>query len=345
MTDSFLQRIWYGKSPLSWLLWPLSLVFIWVTWIRRSLYRSGVLRTHRVDRPVIVVGNITVGGTGKTPLVLWLAASLRTHGMVPAIITRGYGGAAVSWPQIVSAANNPTEVGDEAVLLAQRFGGIVVAGPDRVASARKAIELGATIVVSDDGLQHYRLSRNFEIAVVDAERDVGNGFRLPAGPLRESESRLGECDAVVRHVRSSQRAAAAQRKQSFEYVMRSHLGAVYSLATQERRALSSFAASPVNAIAAIGNPNSFFESLRNAGLKLTVRALQDHAALTARDVSFENGSPVLMTEKDAVKCRGFADDRCWAVALEVEVEDGNALLDAIVRKLDTETGAAHSAHS
>ena len=127
--------------------------------------------------------------------------------------------------------------------------------------------------------------------------------------------------------------------------MRSHLGEAYSLATHERRSLNAFVGRQINALAAIGNPNSFFESLRNAGLEPNARALRDHASLTARDISFDNGLPVLMTEKDAVKCRGFADDRCWAVALEVDVEGGNALLDAIARKLDTETRAAHSAHT
>jgi tetraacyldisaccharide 4'-kinase len=342
MTDAFLQRVWYGKSVFAALLWPLSLIFIVLSTIRRWSYRVGVLRVDTVAKPVIVVGNVTVGGTGKTPFVLWLAESLRARGLVPGIVTRGYGGAADSWPQSVTVATDPIEVGDEAALLAKRFGGIVVAGPDRVQSAQHAIDLGATVIVSDDGLQHYRLARDFEIAMVDAGRLFGNGLRLPAGPLRESRERIKECDAAVRHVRDSQVPSSQPLGHPREFVMRSRLGAATSVVTQQHRALESFSGTPVHAFAAIGNPQSFFASLRNAGLQTSERSLRDHASISVNDLSFGDDAPVLMTEKDAVKCRSFADSRCWSVSLEVDVEGGELLLEAIVGKLDTSKSAAHS---
>src|SRR5215831_16978855 len=185
MIDSTLQRIWYGRSPLALLLLPLSWVFIALAALRRLLYRSGTLKAVRVAKPVIVVGNITVGGTGKTPLVIWIANALGERGHRVSIVTRGYRGTSPQWPRDVTAESSTSEVGDEAVLLAKCTRAIVVAGRDRVAAAERAIELGAEIVLTDDGLQHYRLARSMEIAVVDAARRFGNGLRMPAGPLRE----------------------------------------------------------------------------------------------------------------------------------------------------------------
>jgi tetraacyldisaccharide 4'-kinase len=320
--DSALQRIWYqrGPAPLlaSYLLWPLSMVFAIVAQSRRTLYRIGVLPSQRVNCPVIVVGNITVGGTGKTPFVIWLVEELRAKGFNPAVITRGYGGQAPQWPQHVTPQSDPHQVGDEAVLIATRTLAVVVAGPDRVADAQLAINLGADIVICDDGLQHYRLQRDAEIVLIDAERGVGNGRFLPAGPLREGVSRLSNVSAVVLHQRGEiQQAKPIAIKDPV--TVSSSLGRVRSVATTEQRALSSFLNRPVHAVAGIGHPEAFFTALRAAGLEIDAKALPDHAVLTAADISYDDAAPVLMTEKDAVKCRSFADARCWSVELTMTV--------------------------
>jgi tetraacyldisaccharide 4'-kinase len=315
-----LQRVWYdGAAPwLSWLLLPLSWLFRGIVSVRRAAYRRGWLSSVRVARPVIVVGNITVGGTGKTPFTMWLAHRLQARGLRVGIVLRGYGGRSAHWPREVTARTAWEEVGDEAVLLAERTGAIVVAGPDRVADARRAIELGADVVLSDDGLQHYRLARDCEIAVVDAKRGLGNHRLLPAGPLRESAARLSAVDLRVLRGPSEPtpqaHAGAAQQVR-----ISSMLGEAVSLTTGQRRRVQSFADTPVHAIAAIGHPAAFFASLRALGLEVQEHALADHARLGRTDISFDDGRPVLMTEKDAVKCRAIADERHWAVRMDVHM--------------------------
>ncbi len=321
--DTFLQQMWYrGRAPwLRILLLPLSALFWLIVTLRRTAYRIGILRSRAVGRPVIVIGNITVGGTGKTPFVIWLAELLQGRGMRVGIVLRGYGGRSSQWPRDVSPETSAADVGDEAVLHAARTGAIVVAGPDRVAAATRAIELGAGIVLCDDGLQHYRLARDAEIAVVDAQRGLGNRLLLPAGPLREPPSRLKAVDLLV----STQRSAADATQVSSSIVTSAHLGDVIALRSGERRTLASFAGTPVHAIAGIGNPQAFFDSLQAAGLQVDGRPLPDHAALTAADMEFGDSVPVLMTEKDAVKCRGLADDRHWAVRLDIDVSEADRM--------------------
>lgn len=314
--DTFLQQLWYrGRTPwLRLLLLPLSALFWLLVTLRRGAYRLGVLRSHTVGKPVVVIGNITVGGTGKTPFVIWLAELLQGRGMRVGIVLRGYGGGSTHWPRDVRPETPAAEVGDEAVLHASRTGAIVVAGPDRVAAATRAIELGADVVLCDDGLQHYRLARNAEVAVVDAQRGLGNRLLLPAGPLREPASRLKTVDLLVSTHRSG-----ASPVQGSSLVTAARLGDAVSLRSGERRALASFAGAPVHAIAAIGNPQAFFDGLQAQGLQVDARALPDHAALTGADIEFDDRAPVLMTEKDAVKCRNLADERHWAVRLDLEV--------------------------
>ncbi|HVF15389.1 MAG TPA: tetraacyldisaccharide 4'-kinase [Steroidobacteraceae bacterium] len=295
------------------MLAPLSILFGIVAFLRRSAFRIGLLRSVRLGRPVIVVGNISVGGTGKTPLVIWITEFLQAKGATVGVVTRGYGGAATLWPQVVTKDSSAQEVGDEAVLIAMRTGTVVVAGPDRIATARRAIELGATVIVSDDGLQHYRLARDCEIVVIDAERQVGNGWLLPAGPLRERATRLQRGDLVV----ATQRGAKAFRRSESEVAADHRIVEAQCITTGERRPLPSFAGAAVHAVAGIGNPEAFFAMLRAHGLQIDPRALPDHAQITAADVSFADGGPVLMTEKDAVKCRAFANGQHWAVRLDV----------------------------
>lgn len=342
--DRQLQRLWYERKPL-WLLiplLPLSLLFALVVALRRAAYRSGLLRSIRIARPVVVIGNITVGGTGKTPFVIWLAQLLQAKGLRVGIVLRGYGGASLQWPREVLAETSSREVGDEAVLLATRTGAIVVAGPDRVAAARRAVERGAEVVLSDDGLQHYRLARDVEIAVIDEYRGLGNRLLLPAGPLREPASRLKSVDLLVR----TQRASASGNEEgrevgiaSRQVVVKAQLTDAVSLITGERRALETFRAGAVHAIAGIGHPAAFFGALQEAGLAVDTRALPDHAQLTREDIRFADDAPVLMTEKDAVKCRAIADERHWAVRLETRISESDA---ALVSSLIDD--ALHSRH-
>ena len=334
--DSRLQQIWYGKSTLALLLAPLSWLFRLALLMRRFAFRIGLLRSFRVSKPVIVVGNITVGGTGKTPLVLWLAKALQDAGHCVGIVMRGYGADHSVVLRDVHADSDPLEAGDEAVLVARKSNAIVVVCRDRVAAARRAIERGASIIVSDDGLQHYALARDVEIAVVDRSRALGNGLLLPAGPLREPAMRLQSVDVVAVNMRESPPQAphfeyqAAESKQAVIHY-RLHIEGVQSLLTGELRSLASFGQTPVHAIAGIGNPAAFFASLRTAGLDVDAHALPDHAAIGISDVAFGDRAPVLMTEKDAVKCQAFADERMWSVAVQVSMSESDAqrLLDVV----------------
>lgn len=345
--DSFLQRLWYdGEAQwLSLLLLPLSWLFRLVAGTRSAAYRVGLLRSIRVARPVIVVGNITVGGTGKTPFTIWLAAQLQARGLRVGVILRGYGGQSAQWPRHVTPETSWEEVGDEAVLLASRTGAIVVAGPDRVADARQAIELGAEVIVSDDGLQHYRLQRDCEIAVIDAARGLGNRRWLPAGPLREGPSRLARVDLQVLTQRSQQPTPAIAATANTVTAVPVLLDAV-SLATGERRPLQSFSGTRVHAIAGIGHPQAFFDALSAMNITVTGHALPDHARLTTADIRFDDATPVLMTEKDAVKCRAIADQRHWAVRMDVETSARDAaLVAAVVDRIGTPTSTARAART
>lgn len=336
LMDAFLQRVWYEDRSqwFSLLVLPLSWLFGAVAAVRRAAYRRGWARSFRVARPVIVVGNITVGGTGKTPMTIWLAERLQSRGVRIGIVLRGYGGTSTQWPRDVTNETSAEEVGDEAVLLARRTGALVVAGPDRVAAANRAIERGAQVIVCDDGLQHYRLARNLEIAVIDERRGLGNGRLLPSGPLREPPSRLNGVGLKVLTRRTQP--ATTSRPIPNAIVTTPVLGDAVSLGTGERRSLQSFVGSRVHAIAGIGNPQAFFDGLTAVGLKVDAHPLPDHVRLTEAHISFPDGAPVLMTEKDAVKCRPGADTsrlaNCWAVRLDVAIGEADA--QAIDRLLD-----------
>jgi tetraacyldisaccharide 4'-kinase len=334
--DSLLQRVWYdGRAPwLSVALLPLSWLFRLVVACRRAAYRAGVFRKVRVARPVVVVGNVTVGGTGKTPFTIWLATQLQERGVRVGIVLRGYGGKSAHWPRDVAADSAPEEVGDEAVLLASRTGAIVVAGPDRVAAAQRAIERGAQIVLSDDGLQHYRLARDCEIVVIDGRRSVGNRRLLPAGPLREPVSRLAEADLRVVSWRDGAARSLSPAPATIQVWAR--LTHATALVGGETRPVESFAGSRVHAVAAIGHPQQFFAALEQLGIEVAPHPLPDHAQPGAADIRFPDQLPVLMTEKDAVKCRAIADQRHWAVRMDVMMREQDAaavhaMLDRMVR--------------
>lgn len=305
------ERHWQRLTPLSLLLWPLSVLFCLLVAARRALYRTGLLQRQRLPVPVIVVGNLTVGGTGKTPLVIWLATMLKDAGFNPGIVTRGYRGRSRAWPLAVSPDSSPAEAGDEAVLLAQRSGCPVVAGPDRAADARLLLDRGCNVIVSDDGLQHYRLQRDFEIAVIDGARRFGNGLCLPAGPLREPVSRLRQTDWRVSN------GPPLTGELGMELVRTG----IYRLDTPAQRAEpDDFRSGPVHALAGIGHPERFFDSLRVLGLDIIPHPFPDHHAYRPADLEFSDQTPILMTEKDAVKCRGFAKPHHWVVAVAARPE-------------------------
>jgi tetraacyldisaccharide 4'-kinase len=319
---STLERHWYRLTPVSVLLLPLSLIFCTLVQLRRILYRLRVMRGTHMPVPVIVVGNITVGGTGKTPLVIWLANFLRQAGYHPGIITRGYRGNSQTWPVAVTTQTSAEQAGDEAVLLARHSGCPVLAGPERVASARRLAEQGCNVILSDDGLQHYRLHRDIEIAVIDSARRFGNRLCLPAGPLREPVSRLGSVSACV----------ANGVPEAGELGMTLEPAGFYSLAKPERRVVADqFRAGPVHAVAGIGNPERFFSSLRGLGLTVIPHPYPDHHSFAPAELEFSDERPVIMTEKDAVKCQAFATARCWVLA--VEARPDVALGEQILKRL------------
>jgi len=307
-----LQHYWYSRSPLIWPLLPLSGLFFLLSSLRRFLYRFGLLRSYRPSIPIVIVGNISVGGTGKTPLVVWLCQFLRDQGFNPGIINRGYQGKATIWPQQVTATSDATQVGDEAVLLAQRTGCPVVAGPKRIDSVKLLEQQGCDIVISDDGLQHYALQRDIEIAVIDGERRVGNGFLLPAGPLREGIGRLQEVDLVV---------CNGGRAEQGEFLMQVIASDVVSVSEPTKRSpLSIFAGKKVTAVAGIGNPERFFSTLKQAGVEVVRRVFPDHHHFSAADLESAD-NPLLMTEKDAVKCRTIAPADSWYLSVEAKFND------------------------
>ncbi len=322
------------------LLLPLSWLFGLIVAVRRFAFTKRWFPTTRIRVPVVVVGNITVGGTGKTPFTMWLAQKLIDRGFRVGIVLRGYGGKSTEWPQRVEADSDWRIVGDESVLIASQVkDAIVVADPDRVRAAQQAVELGADIIVSDDGLQHYRLQRDVEILVVDEQRQFGNGHLLPAGPLREPVSRSQSVDLCVISRRSE------GLKQAENSAMHRSAGLSGMLATatlqharnlRDNRSvdLDSFRGAHVHAIAAIGHPGAFFNALRARGLDVREHAYRDHAELTAADITFADGAPVLMTQKDAVKCSTFASDRHWSVPLELELSSTDTeLITSMIERI------------
>jgi tetraacyldisaccharide 4'-kinase len=309
-----LDEYWWDRNGIAFLLLPLSWLFCLVVVVRRFAYRLGLMRSTRLPVPVIVVGNITVGGTGKTPLVIWIARYLKSKGYKPGIISRGYGGKASQWPQQVREGSDPVTVGDEAILLARHTGCPMCVGPDRAKAGLALVaNTDCDIVLSDDGLQHYGLKRDIEIAVLDGERGLGNGFCLPAGPLREAPGRLDEVDMVVSNGIAGRRQFRMQLRQ---------LKAVNIADSEIEKPLSDFVgAEPVHAMAGIGNPERFFSQLERAGITVIRHPFPDHHLFSADDILPNDDNQVLMTEKDAVKCSRFAESRHWLIRIEAVVEE------------------------
>ena len=301
--------------------------------LRRALYRVGVLASYRLPVPVIVVGNITSGGTGKTPLVLWVCDFLREQGYAPGIVSRGYGGRGET--MAVRADSAPDIAGDEPVLLAQRSRCPVWIGRNRVAAARALIASNreCNVIVSDDGLQHYGLRRDVEIAVLDGSRGTGNGLPLPAGPLRESTARLAEVDAVVVTGDTSLPGASATT-----FAMRLDGNLFCNLLNPAfHQEAGAFLDKRVHAVAGIGNPARFFDHLQRLGLSFAAHAFPDHHAYSQADLEFGDADAIIMTEKDAIKCLRFAREIHWVLPVDARVD--LALGRLILEKMKTRHGS------
>lgn len=322
-----LQHHWYRLSPLHLLLYPLSLLFRSLSALRRWLYRCGVLASVRLPVPVVIIGNISVGGTGKTPLTLWLAQQLIENGWHPGIVSRGYtrNSKGAERPRPVLREDDADEVGDEPLLMAQRELCPVWIGRDRPAAALAllAAHPECDIILSDDGLQHYRLQRDAEIVVVDGARRFGNGLLLPAGPLREPVTRLHDADAVVIN---------GGTPGEGEFAMQLSGTRFYNLLNPGiEAAAASFAGQRLHAIAGIGHPQRFFDHLARQGLNVQAHPFPDHHRYRAADISLEGADAILMTEKDAVKCAPFATERCWVLRVDAQVSP--ALSQLILEKV------------
>lgn len=318
-----LDHYWQSENGVSRALLPLSLLFRLLVWLRVMAYRYGFRRSHRLPAPVIVVGNISVGGTGKSPLVIWLAQYLCRQGYRPGIISRGYGGSASKWPLQVTTDSDPRVVGDEPVMIARRTGCPVWVGRDRPETGMALLAASdCDLIISDDGLQHYALARDIEIAVIDGERGMGNGHLLPAGPLREPVSRLSRVDLLIANGAST----------LAEWRMTLQPGDLVNLSDPGQRIpLDRLAGTRVHAVAGIGNPGRFFSTLRCAGLRVTEHPFPDHHAFSPGDIEQDDLLPLIMTEKDAVKCAAFARTHDWY--LEVTAQPDRGFIQQLERQL------------
>ena len=317
------MKFWSRRGAVAWLLWPASVLFGFAVLVRRFFYLIHFLKSEHPGIPVIVVGNITAGGSGKTPLAIWIAEFLKAKGWSPAIVSRGYG-AKETAPRAATIASSAEEVGDEPIVLSRRSGCPVWVGADRLAviDALRAKHDEVDVLILDDGLQHYRVRRDVEIAVLDS-RGVGNGWLLPAGPLREPARRLGKVDAVV---------ANGFEKPGW-YGMKLQ-GETFHRMTDanDRRPAAAFAGQKVHAVAGIGDPNRFFLHLVKLGLKPVPHPFPDHHPFEARELEFGPGAQVVMTEKDAVKLRRHARPNWWV--LPVTASLAPAFGDWLLKELD-----------
>ncbi len=316
---ALIERIWYGRNKLSSALLPLSWVFGQIARRRRNAYLEK-LAANAIwcpPVPVIVVGNISVGGTGKTPVVIAIVEFLQSFGYRPGVVARGYGGKPDSVPLMLQSDTPATACGDEPLLLHRRTGCPVVIDPDRPRAVRHLLEHSdCDVVVSDDGMQHYALYRDIELAVVDSERGLGNGHYLPAGPLREAPERLTTVDAVLLNGGGELTGVAGTHGFTLEP------SSLFQLNSGRSEPVATFGGqAPVHALAGIGNPPRFFDTLEKLGFDIIPHAFPDHHAYTRQDIDFDDDKTIIMTEKDAVKCAGMADERHWYLAVNAVFAD------------------------
>lgn len=334
----WLQMQWKRYSCWHLVLLPISLIFFLLSTARKYLFKFGVLESHKLPVPVIVIGNISVGGTGKTPLVIWLAELLKQQGFNPGIVSRGYGGTANIGDEVFFNSL-PEVVGDESLLISKRVNLPVFVSRDRVSACMSLLKAHPEInvIVSDDGLQHYALQRDIEIVVVDAGRAFGNGLLLPAGPLRESQSRLNSVDAIVINKASQQ---SLIKTRFFAPVFQMELSGALFVSLFDGLNMQSpdfFNNKNLVAIAGIGNPNRFFDALKTMGMVFEQKSFADHHAFRPVDLLPFSGKTILMTEKDAVKCvpfvKGDVHYDIWMLPVSANIETG--LDELVLQKLAT----------
>ena len=305
-----LVNAWYQGHPALLLLRPLEWLYRAVVQRKRQRFLAGQSPSYRAPVPVIVVGNITVGGTGKTPLILYLIEHCRARGLRVGVVSRGYGAQPPSVPWRVTAEQSADEAGDEPLLLVQRSGVALMIDPDRARAVQALLSAEPLdLILCDDGLQHYRLARDLELVLIDAVRGLGNGRCLPAGPLREPQARLQSVDAVLFN------GASVDSAEGFGFTLQPT--ALVNVASGERQSLGVFApGQAVHAVAGIGNPQRFFRTLEALNWRPIAHAFADHATYSAASLEFSPSLPLLMTEKDAVKCRAFAQPDWWYLAVD-----------------------------
>ena len=327
MSDRLL-RAWYNGHPLLAVLSPLEYLYRRVVERKRARFMAGEGEIYRPPVPLIVVGNITVGGTGKTPLILWLIEHCQRKGLRVGVVSRGYGAKPPTFPWRVTAQQSAAQAGDEPLLIVQRTGVPLVIDPDR-SRAVKALLASEPLdlILSDDGLQHYRLARDLELVLIDNARGLGNGRCLPAGPLREPAERLESVDAVLYN------GAASDPQAGFAFTLQPT--ALINLRSGERQPLDFFApGQALHAVAGIGNPQRFFTTLEALHWRPVAHAFADHAPYSAEVLSFTPSLPLVMTEKDAVKCRDFASPDWWYLAVDAVPSEAFALwLDQQLQRL------------
>ncbi len=329
-TSNQMLDAWYRGARWLYLLVPLVWLYALVTAIRRQCYRLGLLESYRAPVPVIVVGNITLGGTGKSPLVSYLLAHFSAAGFKPGVVSRGYGASIRdNEVRVVTRDSQVDQVGDEPLMIHLQTHCPVAVSPRRKLATEKLIELGCNVVIADDGLQHYALQRDVEICVVDGRREFGNRLLLPAGPLRESIQRLESIDFLVCNGQSHSSTLAHAFRMDLQP------GMVLSLDGHQQRPLSDFAGARVHAIAGIGNPERFFDMLARANLNIERHAFADHHPYCPEDLSFSADLPLLMTEKDAVKCRHLNLENAWYIPVQAHLSPD--LFAAVTERL-TEKG-------
>jgi len=307
-----LLAAWYAGHPALALLRPLEALYRRVVLRKRARFLSGESASYRAPVPVIVVGNITVGGTGKTPMILWLIEHCRRQGLKVGVVSRGYGAKPPQFPWRVEAQQGAEQAGDEPLLIVQRTGVPLMIDPDRSRAVQALLASEPLdLILCDDGMQHYRLARDLELVLIDAARGLGNGRCLPAGPLREPAERLQAADAVLFN------GASGDRPEGF--ALRLQPSALVNLRSGERRALDHFPAGQrLHAVAGIGNPQRFFNTLLGLNWQPVPHPFADHAQFSVQSLAFSPPLPLVMTEKDAVKCRAFAADDWWYLAVEAQ---------------------------
>ncbi|MBA1221928.1 tetraacyldisaccharide 4'-kinase [Pseudomonas fulva] len=307
-----LLAAWYTGHPALALLRPLEALYRWVVKRKRSRFLNDQRTSYRAPVPVIVVGNITVGGTGKTPMILWLIEHCRQRRLRVGVVSRGYGAKPPQLPWRVTADQAAEQAGDEPLLIVQRTGVPLMIDPDRARAVQALLASEhLDLILCDDGMQHYRLARDLELVLIDAARGLGNRRCLPAGPLREPVERLKAADAVLFN--------GAEQDTAEGFGFRLQPSALVNLRTGERRALDHFSAGQrLHAVAGIGNPQRFFNTLQGLGWQPLPHPFADHAQFSAQNLAFTPPLPLVMTEKDAVKCRSFAAENWWYLAVEAQ---------------------------